>query len=91
MQRDFTDIERQTDNELTEELSKRQLWRMPNWKSPGPDCQQLFCADNSHLNKRKNFIAAECVMFLEIKLGSRAQRILFRRARCTVTKQFVTP
>jgi len=34
LQRDFTDIERQADIELTEELNERQLGRMPNWKSP---------------------------------------------------------
>lgn len=37
LQRDFNDIERQADIELTAELIDRQLGKMPDWKSPGPD------------------------------------------------------
>lgn len=37
LQRDFNNIERQADIELTAELIDRQLGKMPNWTSPGPD------------------------------------------------------
>lgn len=60
LQRDFDDIERQADIELTAEFIDGQLGKMPNWKSPGPDgLHEMILADDSLLNERKNFISAE--------------------------------
>lgn len=42
LQREFTDVERQADIELTAELIERRLGKMPSWKSLDPHGLQWY-------------------------------------------------
>ena len=57
-------VSKQQKVDITKEILKKVLGRMPNWKSPGPDLMQMFWLKNfSSLHGRVTLKNAQTVVF----------------------------